>query len=170
MCKALVIFLKSRRGVNFAETSLDRYKAHEREYRGGGPARHAGIRGCRDSSSSTSRACTACHKLGDRDGGIAPDLSFEGLIRDDAWMLDHFQNPRSRMPDSIMPSFRFPAEDFQHLTDLSREPEDAAAAGRARRDVQGPVRALPWREGRRPGQGRVVSRPLAARLHESRRS
>ena len=26
--KALVIFLKSRRGVNFAETSLDRYKAH----------------------------------------------------------------------------------------------------------------------------------------------
>ena len=26
--RALVIFLKSRRGVNFAETSLDRYKAH----------------------------------------------------------------------------------------------------------------------------------------------
>ena len=26
--KALVVFLKSRRGVNFAETSLDRYKAH----------------------------------------------------------------------------------------------------------------------------------------------
>ncbi len=26
--EALVIFLKSRRGVNFAETSLDRYKAH----------------------------------------------------------------------------------------------------------------------------------------------
>ena len=26
-CKALVIFLKSRRGMNFAETSLDRYQA-----------------------------------------------------------------------------------------------------------------------------------------------
>ena len=27
----------------------------------------------------TDRACTACHKLRDRDGGIAPDLSYEGL-------------------------------------------------------------------------------------------
>ena len=26
--RAIVVFLKSRRGVNFAETSLDRYKAH----------------------------------------------------------------------------------------------------------------------------------------------
>src|SRR5262249_37587148 len=56
----------------------------------------------------TDRACTACHKLGDRDGGVAPDLSYEGLIRDDAWVMEHFRNPRSRMPDSIMPSFRFP--------------------------------------------------------------
>ena len=62
------------------------------------------------------RACTACHKLGDRDGGIAPDLSYEGLIRDDRWLGDHFVNPRSRIPDSIMPAFRFPAEDFQRLS------------------------------------------------------
>ena len=62
------------------------------------------------------RACTACHKLGDRDGGIAPDLSYEGLIRDEQWLGDHFVNPRSRVPDSIMPAFRFPADDFQRLS------------------------------------------------------
>jgi mono/diheme cytochrome c family protein len=62
------------------------------------------------------RACTACHKLHDKDGGIAPDLSYEGLIRDNDWLMDHFQNPRSRIPDSIMPAFRFPGDDFQRLS------------------------------------------------------
>ena len=56
------------------------------------------------------RACTACHKLSDQDGGIAPDLSYEGLIRDDDWLMDHFQNPRSRVPDSIMPAVPLPGQ------------------------------------------------------------
>jgi sulfur oxidation c-type cytochrome SoxX len=112
--KALVIFLKSRRGVNFAETSLDRYKAHVANAAVVIPPGTAGEQA--GQQLLTDRACTACHKLGDRDGGIAPDLTYEGLIRDDAWLMDHFKNPRSRIPDSIMPSFRFPEEDFQHLT------------------------------------------------------
>jgi mono/diheme cytochrome c family protein len=112
--KALVIFLKSRRGVNFSETSLDRYKAHVANVAVVIPPGTAGEPAGQQLVAD--RACTACHKLGDRDGGIAPDLSFEGLIRDNAWLMDHFTNPRSRMPDSIMPSFRFPAEDFQHLS------------------------------------------------------
>lgn len=112
--KALVIFLKSRRGVNFAETSLDRYKAHVANAAVVIPPGTAGEKA--GEQLFADRACTACHKLGDRDGGIAPDLSYEGLIRDDAWLMDHFQNPRSRIPDSIMPSFRFPQEDFQHLS------------------------------------------------------
>jgi cbb3-type cytochrome oxidase cytochrome c subunit len=62
------------------------------------------------------RACLACHKLGEKDGGIAPDLSYEGLIKDETWILDHFTNPRSRMPDSIMPAFRFATDDFKALT------------------------------------------------------
>ncbi len=93
--KALVIFLKSRRGVNFAETSLDRYKAHIANVAVVIPPGTAGeIRPA--SSCIADRACTACHKLRDRDGGIAPDLSYEGLMRDDAWLMDHFKNPRSR--------------------------------------------------------------------------
>jgi sulfur oxidation c-type cytochrome SoxX len=128
--KALVIFLKSRRGVNFAETSLDRYKAHVANAAVVIPPGTAGEKA--GEQLLTDRACTACHKLGDRDGGIAPDLSYEGLIRDDGWLMAHFKNPRSRIPDSIMPSFRFPEEDFArlstYLTSLKTPPKPMAPA------------------------------------------
>jgi mono/diheme cytochrome c family protein len=127
--KALVIFLKSRRGVNFSETSLDRYKAHVANVAVVIPPGTAGEKAGQQLLAD--RACTACHKLGERDGGIAPDLNFEGLIRDDAWLTDHFTNPRSRMPDSIMPSFRFPAEDFQHLSAYLGSLKTAPAVGSA---------------------------------------
>jgi mono/diheme cytochrome c family protein len=112
--RALVIFLKSRRGVNFAETSLDRYKAHVENVAVVIPPGTAGEKA--GEQLITDRACTACHKLGGKDGGIAPDLSYEGLIRDNVWLMDHFKSPRSRVPDSIMPTFRFPGEDFERIT------------------------------------------------------
>jgi mono/diheme cytochrome c family protein len=112
--KALVIFLKSRRGVNFAETTLDRYKAHVANAAVVVPPGTAGEKA--GESLLIERACTACHKLGERDGGVAPDLSYEGLMRDQVWLMDHFRNPRARVPDSIMPSFRFPDEDFRRMT------------------------------------------------------
>jgi mono/diheme cytochrome c family protein len=111
--QSLVIFLKSRRGVNFAETSLERYKDKIENIAVVVPPGTAEAKG---KQLVIDRACTACHKLGDRDGGIAPDLSFEGLVRDDAWLMDHFVNPKSRMPDSIMPAFRFPKQDFEQLS------------------------------------------------------
>jgi sulfur oxidation c-type cytochrome SoxX len=125
--EALVIFLKSRRGVNLAETSLDRYKAHVANIAVVIPPGTAGEKA--GEQLLADRACTACHKLKDRDGGVAPDLTYEGLIRDDDWLMAHFENPRSREPDSIMPSFRFPKDDFQvltaYLTSLKTPPQPA---------------------------------------------
>jgi cytochrome c oxidase cbb3-type subunit 2 len=112
--KALVIFLKSRRGVNFGETTLDRYKAHVANVAVLIPPGTGGEKA--GEQLIADRACTACHKLGDRDGGIAPDLSYEGLEHDGVWLMDHFRNPRSRVPDSIMPTFRFPGDDFERIT------------------------------------------------------
>lgn len=116
--KALVIFLKSRRGLNFAEASMEQYRArlHETKAAPGTtlPAELPSV--VRGQQLVARRSCTACHKLGDKDGHIAPDLSFEGLIREDDWILAHFNNPRSRVPDSIMPSFGFPEPDFKALT------------------------------------------------------
>jgi sulfur oxidation c-type cytochrome SoxX len=128
--KALVIFLKSRRGMNFAETSMERYRArlNERVPAKEEPvgAEDAKVLAAEGEKSLRSRACTACHKMGTADGGIAPDLSFEGLIKNEEWLQDHFKDPRSRIPDSIMPAFRFQAREFRalsaYLTGLNTPP------------------------------------------------
>jgi mono/diheme cytochrome c family protein len=120
--KALVVFLKSRRGVNFSETSLGVYRARLQQTQ-----MRVGVEGTAGSANQPSavrgeqligeRSCTACHRLGDRDGHVSPDLSFEGLIRDDNWLMDHFRSPRSRIPDSIMPVFGFSDADYRSLSD-----------------------------------------------------
>ena len=116
--KAIVIFLKSRRGLNFAETSMEQYRSriHETKAAPGGAASGATPASVRGEQLIAQRSCTACHKFGEKDGHIAPDLSFEGLIRDDEWLLAHFKSPRSRIPDSIMPSFGFTGADFSALS------------------------------------------------------
>lgn len=119
--KSLVIFLKSRKGVNLSETSLARFRAKLTPV--AAPAAPATATppvainlAVRGKEVFEQRACVACHKLGEKDGMVAPDLSFEGLMKDDQWLMDHFRNPRTRIPDSIMPGFRFTASDFQAMT------------------------------------------------------
>jgi mono/diheme cytochrome c family protein len=116
--KAIVVFLKSRRGLNFAETSMEQYRArlHETKAAPGAAIPEGTPVAARGEQLIAQRSCTACHKLGEKDGKVAPDLTFEGLIRDDQWILEHFRNPRSRVPDSIMPSFGFPDSDFAALS------------------------------------------------------
>ena len=120
--KALVIFLKSRKGRNFAETEIQRFKV---KLTGGAELVQATIKPMKINPGEMvkqgeklvlDRACTACHKLGNRDGGIAPDLSFEGQLRDGDWILAHFKNPKSTMSDSIMPAFRFTDDEFKAMT------------------------------------------------------
>lgn len=115
--KALVVFLKSRKGINFAETGLERYKTRlaEATKTEGGPA--AAAKEISGGAELIDRfACTACHKLDGKDGGIAPDISYAGLMRDEKWIGDHFRDPRAVIPDSIMPTFRFTDAQFQAMT------------------------------------------------------
>lgn len=121
--KALVIFLKSRKGVNLTETSLALFRAklttegaQEPAQTTQAPAVAVTNLVARGKELVDQRACAACHKIGDKDGAIAPDLSYEGLVKDEQWLLDHFRNPRARIPDSIMPAFRFTDSDFQAMT------------------------------------------------------
>lgn len=117
--RSLVIFLKSRRGFNFNETSLERYRAHLGVAKVDSSAEVAAVTGdpkVIGAKLVKDRACAACHKLGDVDGGIAPDLSFAGLMKDEKWIGDHFRNPRAVTPDSIMPAFRFAPRDFDEMT------------------------------------------------------
>lgn len=134
--RALVVFLKSRKGRNFSETEIQRYRAH---LTGGAEVVQASVKPVEVKVGAereigqkliSDRSCTACHKLGEKDGGIAPDLSFEGLMRDDDWLFDHFLNPRSRIPDSVMPSFRYTDPEFHamaaYLEALKTPPKFAA--------------------------------------------
>jgi mono/diheme cytochrome c family protein len=117
--KSLVIFLKSRRGVNLTDTSLAMYRSRLRPAASISetkPVAKSADLVARGKDLITERACTACHKLAEKDGAIAPDLSQEGLLKDEQWLMDHFRNPRTRMPDSIMPAFRFAEEDFRAMT------------------------------------------------------
>ena len=118
--KALTIFLKSRRGINFAETSLGQYRARLQQTSAtAGSKQKTGQEAppspARGEQLIAERSCTACHKLGERDGHIAPDLSYEGLLRDDNWLVAHFKEPKSRVPDSIMPVFGFGEADFRSI-------------------------------------------------------
>ena len=51
------------------------------------------------------RGCVACHKLGERDGGLAPDLGHLGLIRDASYVAAHLADPRAHTSGSNMPTF-----------------------------------------------------------------
>jgi len=136
--KALVIFLKSRKGMNFSETEIQRYRA---KLTGGAELIQATIKPVEITPSQMlqqgqklveDRACMACHKLNSRDGGVAPDLSYEGLLKDESWIHEHFLNPRSVVSDSIMPTFRFTADEFKamsaYLASLKTAPALASGA------------------------------------------
>lgn len=135
--KALAIFLKSRRGFNYAETTLDRYRATLNKGQttpaatpaadGTKPAPTPAVTAAKPGDQLIAeKACVACHKIGAQDGGIAPDLSFEGLIKDEKWIFAHFKNPRALVPDSIMPTFTFTDDEFKtmstHLAGLNKAP------------------------------------------------
>ena len=122
--KALVIFLKSQRGKTDDQSPVDRYKqdnsttppvplsVSEVEAQ----IKAATTPAARGEQLIQGYACLSCHKLSDHDGGISPDLSYEGLIRDQDWLMAHFREPRSRIPDSNMPAFGLPESDFGDMS------------------------------------------------------
>jgi mono/diheme cytochrome c family protein len=120
--KALVIFLKSRRGSNLAESPMESFRLNAAAATNVPetliPAEPGAAKlsdAARGEQLIQGYACLSCHKLGDKDGGISPDLSYEGLLRDGPWLMDHFRNPRSRVPDSNMPAFGLPQDEFEAI-------------------------------------------------------
>lgn len=47
---------------------------------------------------------------------ICPKPSWSGVYRGDQWLIEHFQNPSSHVPRSIMPAFPFNESKFYALT------------------------------------------------------
>ncbi|MHB8876709.1 MAG: c-type cytochrome [Myxococcaceae bacterium] len=99
----LVVFLKSLRGRALAE---DPVSAHTRIKRWKNeappevePTVEAGHRAVE------ARGCVSCHKLGEADGLLAPDLGHLGQLRDEGYVAAHLLDPRAHTPGSNMPGF-----------------------------------------------------------------
>jgi len=61
--------------------------------------------------------CTGCHRIHGEGGAVGPDLSFVGDARPErAWHLQHFRDPQSVSPGSIMPKFPLTEPELNDLT------------------------------------------------------
>lgn len=61
--------------------------------------------------------CAGCHRIHGNGGAIGPDLSYEGDARADReWHIQHFRDPQSVSPGSIMPKFPLTEAELQDLT------------------------------------------------------
>lgn len=49
---------------------------------------------------------------------VGPNLSWSGVYRSDKWLMNHFINPQSESPRSIMPVFPFDETKFLQLTNM----------------------------------------------------
>jgi len=99
----LATFLKSLKGRVLAEDPMS-YRARLKSFDNAKPPEVAETAAV-GRKEIDSRGCVMCHRLGDRDGERAPDLSFLGQVRDAGYVEAHLAEPRQHTPDSIMPDF-----------------------------------------------------------------
>lgn len=137
---ALVTFVASQTGLNYADSAASRY-ATIAAYNKSVPA-EAPVTVAEGKKLFESSGCYACHYVGDPNkphitgdpkfgrGGISgPELSWEGARHSQEWVIAHYENPQAFVPTSIMPIF--PLSNSQRaalsLYDLSHRPAKSGA-------------------------------------------
>lgn len=97
--ESLSYFLKSRVKDPYYETPMVRTWRMREELTGARPAGKTltGIRLLKE------KRCLACHKYGESDGQIAPDLSFMAWMRPRQYVMNFLRRPAAEIPGAIMP-------------------------------------------------------------------
>jgi len=124
---ALTTFLKAQQGSRIASPPLEQYRSAQQERPEWLPL--AQIVGREVATAAEAMdpvkkgetllplvGCLSCHRLGDRDGRVGPELAFTPLQRDHDWMMAHFRDPKSVVPGSVMPPYPLPAVTFESLS------------------------------------------------------
>ncbi len=62
------------------------------------------------------KGCIGCHSIGGKGGKIGPDLANVATRRDAQWIFDHFKDPKSISPKTVMPKFGFTDDEARALT------------------------------------------------------
>lgn len=64
------------------------------------------------------KGCQDCHSIGGKGGTLGPALEQVAKRHDTAWIVQHFKNPQSVSPASIMPQFNFSEQEIRALTEF----------------------------------------------------
>jgi mono/diheme cytochrome c family protein len=64
------------------------------------------------------KGCIGCHTVAGQGGKIGPALDDVGLRRKPEWMMQHFRDPQSVTPGSVMPRFGFTEAEVRALTEF----------------------------------------------------
>ncbi len=62
------------------------------------------------------RGCIGCHSVAKKGGVIGPALDDVSKRRTGKWIVDHFKDPQSVSPGSVMPKFGFTEQEIRALT------------------------------------------------------
>ncbi len=60
--------------------------------------------------------CAGCHRVHGEGGAVGPDLSYVGETRTRDWLIQHFRDPQSTSPGSIMPKVPLKEQELDDLT------------------------------------------------------
>ena len=64
------------------------------------------------------KGCISCHSVNGKGGAIGPALDDVGLRRKPDWIIQHFRDPQSVTPNSVMPRLGFNESEIRALPDF----------------------------------------------------
>lgn len=74
------------------------------------------------------KGCIGCHSLGGQGGKIGPSLDDVATRRKPEWIVQHFRDPQSVSPGTVMPRFGFTEAEARALTDFLLHQRDEKIA------------------------------------------
>lgn len=123
---ALTAFLKAQQGAEIARAPITQFVSQQQQRPEWLPvtqivgAQAAAIENLppveRGQALLPQVGCLSCHKLGEQDGQVGPELAFTAVQRDHAWLMAHFRDPKSVVPGSLMPPYPLPEAAFDSLS------------------------------------------------------